>query len=73
MNPSSTLQLAKRSWFNTRTIKTKDKKFKEFRRKMDFLFKRGQLPRAVSRFHNRLLLEDLMGIETDQELVFLIH
>ena len=40
---------------------------------MDILFERGQLPRAVSRFHNRLLLEDLMGIETDQELVFLIH
>ena len=55
MNPSSTLQLAKRSWFNASTIKTKDEKFKDFRRKMDVLFDRGQLPRAILRFHNRLL------------------
>ena len=40
---------------------------------MDVLFDCGQLPRAVSRFHNHLLLEDLMGIEKDQELVLLIH
>ena len=41
---------------------------------MLLLFDQGQLPQApVSRFHNRLLLEDMMGIEKDQELVFLIH
>ena len=73
MNPSSTLRLAKRSWFNASTLKTKDEKFKAFRTKMDVLFDRGQLPQAVSRFNNRLILEDVMGIEKDQELVFLIH
>ena len=70
---SSTLKLAKRAWFNDSTIKTKDKKFKEFRTtKMDVLCERGLLSSALNKFYNRLLLEDLMGIERDKELV-LIH
>ena len=40
---------------------------------MDVLCERGLLPSALTRFHNRILLEDLMGIETETELVLLIH
>ena len=38
MNPSSTLQLAKLSWFNASTLTMKDEKFKDFKRKMDVAF-----------------------------------
>ena len=40
---------------------------------MDVLCERGLLPSALTRFHNRLLLEDLMGVKADTELVLLIH
>ena len=72
MNPYSTLQLAKCSWFNSSELKTKDDKLDEFRTKMDVLCEHGLLPSALtSRFHNRLLLEDLMGVKPP--LVLLIH
>ena len=53
--------------------KTKDDKFKKFREKMDILSERGLLSPPLTTFHNRLLLEDVMGIEKEQELVLLIH
>ena len=40
---------------------------------MDVLCERGLLSSALNKFHNRLLLEDLMGIERGKELVLLIH
>ena len=40
---------------------------------MDVLCERGLLPSALTRFHNCLLLEDLMGVKADTELVLLIH
>ena len=41
---------------------------------MDIISKRGLLsPPLVTTFHNRLLLEDVMGIKKEQELVLLIH
>ena len=73
LNTTGTLRLAKRTWFNDTTIKTKDDKFKRFREKMDILSKRGLLSPPLTNFHNRLLLEDVMGIEKEQELVLLIH
>ena len=74
LNTTGTLRLAKRTWFNdTTTIKTKDNKFKMFRDKMDILSRRGLLSPPLTTFHNRLLLEDVMGIEKEQELVLLIH
>ena len=73
LNTTGTLRLAKRTWFNDTTIKTKDDKFKRFREKMDILSQRGLLSPPLTNFHNRLLLEDVMGIEKEQELVLLIH
>ena len=73
MNPNSTLQLARRSWFNSSELKTKDVKLDKFRTKMDVLCERGLLPSALTIFHNRLLLEDIMGVKPDTELVLLIH
>ena len=64
---SSTLKLAKRAWFNDSTIKTKDTKFKELRTKIDVLCEQGLLSSVLNKFHNRLLLENLMGIERGKE------
>ena len=73
INTTGTLRLAKRTWFNDAIIKTKDDKFKKFREKMDILCETGLLSPPLTTFHNRLLLEDVMGIEKEQELVLLIH
>ena len=68
-------QLAKHSWFNNLNIKTKDKNFKTFQIEMDKLAEGGLLlsDATIGRFHNRLLIEDLMGVVIGTELVLLIH
>ena len=40
---------------------------------MDILSERGLLSPPLTTFHNRLLLEDVTGIEKEQELMLLIH
>ena len=50
-----------------------DDKFEAFRIEMDTLSEKGLLLPPLMVFHNRLLLEDVMAIEIDQELVLLIH
>jgi hypothetical protein len=74
INTTPTLQLAKRKFKRVeRDVQTLDVKFQQHRLKMDSLSAKGMLPPPLTVFHNRLLLEDIMMTEHDDELVFLIH
>ena len=70
---TSTLRLAKRSWYNKRNISVKNKIFKAFKKEMDSLTNEGQLGYTLTQHHHRLLIEDVMGIKIGKELIFLIH
>ena len=74
INTRSTLMVAKRRFQRIeKEVQTVDEKFKAFRIEMDTLSEKGLLSPPLTVFHNRLLLEDVMAIEIDQELVLLIH
>ena len=65
INTRSILTVAKRRFQRIeREVQTVDRKFKGFRIEMDTLSEKGLLSPPLTVFHNQLLLEDVMAINT---------
>ena len=70
---AATLSQAKRAFYTKRGTAVAHKPFKEFKTKMQSLFNNGEIGMTLGTQHDRMLLEDIMGLSVGTEIVYLIH